>query len=92
MSESHLKPAAVRRYESKVQNVRGDAERVVGGENERPVLWVLGASACFVVGAGAVPKSHGRHKNFFRPIDREQPKSLSMRRDYKPPHNIGKRG
>ena len=34
MSKSQSKPAAGRRYKSKVQNVRGDAGLVVGGEND----------------------------------------------------------
>ena len=29
------------RCKSKVQGVRSDAERVVGGENERPALWAF---------------------------------------------------
>ena len=36
-------PAAGSRCKIKVQNVRSDAERVVGGENERPALWTLPA-------------------------------------------------
>ena len=41
---SQSKPAAGSRCNSKVQNVRSDAERVVDGENERPALRAFGCA------------------------------------------------
>ena len=38
MSKSHMYVCSSTRYKSKVQDVRADAEQVVGGENERPAL------------------------------------------------------
>ena len=41
MLQSQSKPGMGSRCESTVGKVRSDAERVVGGENERPALWAF---------------------------------------------------